>query len=482
MGKYKKLKGFTLIELMACVAIFAILTTTLGLFFESMLKFYNIQEANTTIEYDARRVMTSITQDVRSAASASVINIDTNSNKLILKNADHSVMATYSLDPNSTNTLDKSGKEIANDIFKFYPTVDSNTVYVTLTAQKKNTSEKFTISSSVRCPSGQTIAMKTPPVPTPTPTPTPTPSSNMDLGFLEKNVINVISPGDFDLKATNGVAINTGSNDNLFFECKNFVGSDLVGSNIQGSLAIKADSMDWGSGGIAICGKEAVFDVPSFSGTSGPINNCTVYYNDNYSTPNNLSGSYVLKKFSQYPPDDKEVWSGMFDSNNKSSIKTMSLNELKNNFDFSKDLPQYASMEGVIHYFTGPSNNEIAAGVSKPLPDYRGTVQACSINLSNYEYIICHGPLTISSKDSNGKYNWNENFNFKGLIYCDDVITFKDIIPAFTGIIISKGIIVDSPQRQNWNGGNGGINFDNNNGNLKAINDILGTETTVSSN
>ncbi|WP_234120344.1 PilW family protein [Clostridium hydrogenum] len=475
MENYKKLKGFTLIELMACVAIFAILTTTLGLFFESMLKLYNIQEANTTIEYDARRVMTSITQDVRSAAS--VPDTGTNSNKLILNNADGSVMATYSLDPNSTNTLDKSGKEIANDIssiaFKVDSKTDPGTVYVTLTAQKKNTYEKFTISSSVKRPSDEKIAVKTPPAPTPT----PTPSSNMDLDFLERNVINVISSGDFDLKATNGVAINTGTNDNLFFQCKNFVGSDLASSNIQGNLAIKADSMDWGNSGIAICGKEAVFDVPSFSGTSGPINNCKVYYNDNYSAPSNLSGSYVLNKTSQYPSSG-DVWSGMFDSNNKSSIKAMSLNNLKPNIDFSKYPNINASS---IHYFKGLSNNEIAAGVPKPLPDYKGAVQACSISLSNYEYIICHGPLTISSKDSNGNYDWNKNFNFKGLIYCDDVITFKDIIPAFTGIIISKGIVVDSPQRQNWNGGNGGINFDNNNGNLKDINSILDAET-VSSN
>lgn len=464
----KKSKGFTLVELMACVVILGILTTALVFFFDGTLKVYANENANTTIQFDARRALTSITEDVRNA-SASSVQIDHNDNYILYfqNNKDGNNEMEYSCNA-STNTLVRSNltksssENLVSNIksVRFEPSIKNPDILVIyIEAQMKNNSSvEYDVSSSVKLP--QNVAIKNQ-------------TDNMDLSLLERNVINVINPA-FNFNLPNVRINNWDEAGNLFFQCNSFDCSGLSGSNIHGDLVIKANYMNFCNNNLSTSGPEDIFDVAKFDGTANTLNS-TTYGNDNYSKPDNLQKPDDWKNNSSYLQSGK--WNDALDPNNKSSILSLSIDTLKNNADFSNP-----SIESYIHYYSG-TNNKIDATYpdNTNLPhtysynDYKGTPNISKVNVTstnynghnniadgNYEYIICHGPLTISSSKD------NQNFYFRGFIYCDDVITFDNITPAFRGILISKGIKVNTTQTQNWND----VVFDKNYGDPKGLSEI----------
>lgn len=473
----KKTKGFTLIELMACVVILGILTTTLSFFFDGTLKLYKNENANTTIQFDARRALTSITNDVR---NASKLNIGKDYDNNILPFTDkNGVNLNYTCNSQDC-ILQRSGKNLVEDIKSvefIRHSSNPNILFVNITAQMKNSSVVYNICSGIKIPDGElNIVINNTP--------------KMDLNFMENNVINVINPSfDFDLK---NITINTNARntdnerENLFFECNTFDCSDLGsnGSNLNnGDLIVKANTLNWGNNSLAIArqskngNNNVILDVIRTNGNANlNVIQSKNYENDSYINSNGLSLP-GWNKNSAYPYDGEWRSKNLFDPSNNGSILSKGISTLNDKIDFSN-----SDIKEDIHYFNNSQGNEI--DIRDPnnysLNDYKGTANGSTINIKDtngyvysnddYQYIICHGPLTISCPDTN---NCNMNFKFRGLIYCDDVITFKNITPAFRGILISKGINaeVQSGQHQNWIG----ISFDDNseNGGLDKINTLI---------
>lgn len=453
----KKSKGFTLVELMACVVILVILTAALGFFFDGTLKLYAKQNASTTIQFDARRALTSITDDVRNASSVDKIN----SNSLeftdrLGKKVEYSCDASANVLIRS-NINDSSNQSLISNIesVRFegkcsQPGITNPDILVIyLKAQTKTSSVEYEVSSSVKL--SQSVSIKLP-------------DKSMDLNVLERNVMNIINPDFvFDLK---GITINTadpqnGIKNNLFFQCKAFDCSGMSGDNLHGDLVVKANTMNWGNNSLTISsGNTGIFDVPNFEGTPNGLNS-TNYGNDSYSAPNGVNVWYKNSNYSA------EEWKDIFNQNdNGKSITNFVVNTLKykGGIDFSKS----GIDNKLIHYYSD-ADNEIKLRDSGyyDLNDCTGKAKISTTNSADgdYEYIICHGPLKISSSDS------NNSFRFRGIIYCDDVVTFDHISPAFKGILISRGIAsnLDSNEHENWTD----MCFDNNNGDLSKINELL---------
>lgn len=453
----KKSKGFTLIELMACVAILGILMAALSFFFDGTLKLYANQNARTTIQFDARRALTSITEDVRNASSVDKIN----SNSLEFTDRLGKKME-YSCDASAnvlmrTNITNPSNQSLISNIenVRFEGecsqpgSTNPDILVIYLKAQMKNSSAQYDVSSSVKL--SQSVSIKFP-------------SKSMDLSILERNVMNIINP-DFVFNLKN-ITINTaepqnGVKNNLFFQCKTFDFSGMSGDNLHGDLIVKANTMNWGNVSLTISSENTgIFDVANFEGTPNALNS-TNYGNDRYPAPNGVN---VWNKNSNY---SELEWRDIFNQNdNRKSITNFVVNTLKDKgkIDFSKS----AIDNKFIHYYSD-TNNEISLRASGDydLNDCTGKASISRANTTDgeYEYIICHGPLKISSSDS------NSSFKFRGIIYCDDVVTFDHIAPAFKGILISRGVAsnLDLNEHENWID----MQFDNNNGDLSKINELL---------
>jgi|GEM_PF-6543590 len=477
----KKSKGFTLVELMACVAILCVLIAALSFFFDGMLKVYANQNTNTIIQFDARRALTSITNDVRNASSIdNKMDFDKDYSELLFKD-ENTNDATYKCGQNTLELLNKNSvvekkiEHIEKVIFR-RPSSNHDILFVTVIAQiKDNSPIEYNVSSGIKIPNG--ISDDQP---------------KMDLNFMENNVMNIIDP-TFSLKLEN-ITINTNARntdnarENLFFECNTFDCSDLGknGSNLNnGDLIVKANNLNWGDNSLAIAkqskngGNNVILDVVCIKGNPNlNVVQSKNYENDNYIALNGLPSS-AWNKNSEYPESEEWKSKNLFDPNNKTSILSREIGTLSDKIDFSdSDIKEH------IHYFSSDNNGQgseidINDPNSYSLNNYKAEADGSKIKINDrngyeysnddYEYIICHGPLTISSPDTS---KFNTDFKFKGLIYCDNVITFKNITPAFRGVLISKGIKADTAgQHQNWIN----ISFDNNseNGGLDKINTLI---------
>lgn len=458
----KKSKGFTLIELMACVVILGILITALCFFFDGALKVHANENANTTIQFDARRALTSITDDVRNASSIDKINSDSlqfhdkDGDKIeySCKPLENVLMRSNITNPSKQSLISNINNVRFEQKFSQSGSINPDILVIYLKAQMKNSSVVYNVTSIVKL--FQNVSVKIP-------------TNSMNLSLLEKNVLNLINP-DFDFVLKN-VTINTnapqnGGKNNLFFQCKTFdATNNASGDNFHGDLIVKADTMNWGDTNCMTIagGCTGIFDVVNFKGTSNGLNS-TNYENDKYTAPDKGS-ALPWNNNSTYPKSGE--WNEAFNPNDRSSIANVTVNMLQDNIDFSN-----SSIRDSIHYYYG-TNNEINLRVSGDyfLNNYNGKSNSLRTNDTNsdYEYIICHGPLKISSSDC------NSSFRFRGIIYCDNVVTFDHISPAFKGILISRGIAsnLDSNQHENWTD----MQFDNNNGNLSRINELLNRVT-----
>lgn len=282
-----------------------------------------------------------------------------------------------------------------------------------------------------------------------------------DLVEFEKNMINIVDP-TADISFSN-VAFNPDSNSNVLIQSKTLIFSNS-GNNIKGNIFIQADTLNWGNTATS-SGYDAVLDVKNFVGSPNGLN--TNNYGPNSFNKPSWNGVQTQNwhKISEYPAIG--YWKYMF--NDIGNVKNMTVRSLKDNINFKDtSVNPNDSLNSKIHYFSGNSLNKIT---DNKLPDYKGDISSvANVNSGNYEYIICHGPLTINTTDKNNGY-----FNFKGIIYCDDVVNFNDLNSQFSGIIIAKGLIVSNVignQAHNWN-----IKYQKYDSEVNWFNTILGKIT-----
>ena len=228
--------------------------------------------------------------------------------------------------------------------------------------------------------------------------------------------------------------------------------------NLNGNILIKANHLNLGSGALNFNGKESVFDVNDLTGTPGTCNSKLYLYAQFVNKYNNSNNINIYK-------NNGTIWNGFFKDQPDAEGYTINLavRQLVNtNIDF-KDVSINPTLDiNKIHYFSGTSSNIIT---DNKLPNYKGDICSADTYKGGYEYIICHGPLLINTTDKN-----NGKFNFTGIIYCDNVVTFNDLDSNFNGIIIAAGmnaLNVIGTQTHNWN-----VTFNNNSGNTNGITEI----------
>ena len=262
---------------------------------------------------------------------------------------------------------------------------------------------------------------------------------NTDLVNIEKNMFNIVCSNAGINFSTNNTFNPEGS---ILMQGTNLTLNGL-GNNINGNIAIKADTLNLGSGQTGTSNGEAVFDVKVLTGSLASYNSTFYVYHDIFaSKPSNANNWNRIENY------NGTFWSYLFAKQGDGSTMPMTIRTLKDNINLGDtSINPTPELNSKIHYFNGSSVNEIK---DNHLPDYKGVMSSViNVNSGNYEYIICHGPLKIDTTDPN-----NGSFNFKGIIYCDDVVTFNDMSSQFNGIIIAKGLKafnVIGNQNHNWN-------------------------------
>lgn len=276
-----------------------------------------------------------------------------------------------------------------------------------------------------------------------------------DLVNFEKNMFNIVGPN---------AGINFGTN-NTFNPNGSILmqGTDLtlngLGNNLNGNIAIKADTLNLGSGQTGTSNGETIFDVKKLTGSLASYNSTFFVHADIFaSKPNNANNWNKIEDY------NKTFWRYLFAKQGDGNTIPMTVRSLKNDINFTDKSINPTLDISKIHYFSGNSSNKIT---DSKLPDYKGNISSvANVKSGSYEYIICHGPMIINTTDPN-----NGTFNFKGIIYCDDIVTFNDMSANFSGIIIAKGLNalnVIGSQNHNWN-----VSFNNNANSLTEINEIL---------
>ena len=263
--------------------------------------------------------------------------------------------------------------------------------------------------------------------------------SYTDLVNFEKNMFSIVGSNAGINFSTNNTFNPEGS---ILMQGTNLTLNGL-GNNINGNIAIKADTLNLGSGQTGTSNGEAVFDVKVLTGSLASYNSTFYVYHDIFaSKPSNANNWNRIENY------NGTFWSYLFAKQGDGSTMPMTIRTLKDNINLGDtSINPTPELNSKIHYFNGSSVNEIK---DNHLPDYKGVMSSViNVNSGNYEYIICHGPLKIDTTDPN-----NGSFNFKGIIYCDDVVTFNDMSSQFNGIIIAKGLKalnVIGNQNHNWN-------------------------------
>ncbi|MBX4258762.1 prepilin-type N-terminal cleavage/methylation domain-containing protein [Clostridium estertheticum] len=451
MIKNKVKKGFSLIEIIVAIAILGIVMVMVGNYFTSTLKTNSHEQTINELQLDGRKVLNSITQDIR---SASIILPAKSGCIMSLKNGTQTI--DYKHD-SGTYTLFRAGIVISRNIKSIIitPKDTTNNIYnINITTQKKNTSETYNIVSSVSKNNvAVTIIMPDPPIEN---------KSYDDLTNFEKNMFSIVGPNAGINFGTNNV-FNPYNNNNNGNPSILMQGTDLtlngLGNNINANIAIKADTLNLGSGQTGTSTGETVLDVKKLTGSLASYNSTFYVYHDIFaSKPNNANNWNPIEMYKG------TFWSYLFEKQGEGSTIPMTVRLLTNNIDFTDKSINPALDISNIHYFRGISTNKIT---DNKLPNYNGIVSTvANVNNGNYEYIICHGPLLINTTDPN-----NGSFDFKGIIYCDDVVTFNDMSSKFDGIIISKGfkaVNVIGSQNHNWN-----VSYNNNANNLTGFNQII---------
>lgn len=444
----KKKKGFTLIEVIAVAAIIGIVMLMVGNFFSTTINIYIGENINTQIQSDARSVLNNITQDIRNAYK-----IKCGSGYLSLTNHDGSII-NYNLDT-TKNELYCGGRVISKNItnINFYEDSKTNNLIIYLNAQKKGNEKTYNLSSSVDI--GKKASIK------PSVQPSDSPEPYDDLINYEKNMLNIINPTDTNTNISfTNTTFNPQDKSSVLIQ-GNSVKIMGLGNNLQGNMAIKADTIDLGNGQFGTASNyDIIFDGKNLVGTLASYNS-KFYVQDGLVKKND--------KFNKISSYKDGFWKYLFEKEGDSTTRNMAIRTLKDNINFNDTtINPNQEINSKIHYFDGKvSNGEMQTidnNLSLSLPDYNGKKNVCMINSSSYEYIICHGPLKICTSSPNAR-----NFNFKGLIYCDDEIIINDLDSNFKGIIIAKSLIVKSNEQRNWN-----VGFDNNgDGALDNINKIL---------
>ncbi|MBW9152005.1 type II secretion system protein [Clostridium estertheticum] len=461
MIKNKVKKGFTLIEIIVAIAILGIVMVMVGNYFTSTLKINSHEQTINELQLDARRVLNTITQDIR---TNSIISPANSGCIMSLKNGPGTIDYKYDI---GTYTLFRTGIVISKNIksITITPKDTNNNIYnINITTQKKNTSETYNIASSVGTKDKVAISTTIPIVPD-------LPIANYDdLAYFEKNMINVVDPNamiSFSNVAFNPSNVAVG----ILVQAKSIQFSSS-GNNINTNIAIKADTVNWGN--TAIGNREAVIDVKSFSGS--PSLNSSNYATDSLISLNPWNvPDRNWHKISEYPAinTNDSYWKNILTTNN---IKTMTVRTLKGNIDFKDKSVNPTLNIAKIHYFNSGSSNKIT---DNKLLDYKGDISSVAYDYVNrpYEYIICHGDLTIDTSYTNNNTNPTiRNFNFNGLIYCDGVLTIKNLNldSHFSGITIAKGLVVTAVgDSRNWNDATYSNNTINNGSGLNEFNALI---------
>lgn len=445
MKKSAKEKGFTLIEIIAVVGILGIIMLMVGNFFSATINVYVDESTISQIQSDARRVLNSITQDIRLASSITIVN----KNELLLTYEDRADQKYKIVEGKNelycgSNLLSKNIKSIN---FSKDDKMDNLIIY--LTAQKTGSAKTYDLSSSVAIDKNISIITKVEPIINPQP--------YNDLLNFEKNVLNIMNnDGNSTDISFNNVTFNPRSNSSVLIQ-GNSVAMNGFGNNLQANIAIKANTLSLGGQLGTSSGCEAIFDINKIEGTM--TMNSKIYVPEVLVTSN--------ANFNNISSYRGEFWKFLFEKEGDCKTRSMGVRKLQDNIDFSDiNINPNQELNLKIHYFSGKISNEIKDNY---LPDFMGNPNTCKVNTSQYEYIICHGPLTIYTS-----YNYSNptirDFNFKGLIYCDDEVTIKDLDSTFQGIIIARGLAVTSREQRNWN-----ISFDDNsaNGSLDKINKVI---------
>ena len=482
--RHRKYNGFTLIEIIVTIAILAIVCTATFSMFSYNTNVFQGSTSQFNVQSSARIAMDNITKDTKYATELTITTVNTCKNDITNKTAYDNKNYNYiyvengsikqaiysnsqyttktilsSISSNGTNFTRIDGTTlginiVCNDGKKTF-TLNSNVVlsnFVLLASTPTIIVTPDTTNFAIRYITTEQVAVTTTPY--------------TDLANFEKNMFSIVGPSAGITFGTNNV-LNPQGSSSILMQGKDLTLNGL-GNNISGNIAIKADTLNLGSGQTGTAsGGEAVFDVNKLTGSLASYNS-NFYLNHNILLPK-PQGANNWSAIESYRG---KLWSYLFANVGDSSTVYMTVRTLKNNIDFTDKSINPTVDISKIHYITGTSPNIIT---DNKLPNYKGVMSSvANVNSGSYEYIICHGPLTINTTDRN-----NGKFNFTGIIYCDDVVTFNDMgSDTFSGIIISKGLKalnVIGSQTHNWN-----ISYNNNSNNLSEINGIINNITTSS--
>lgn len=449
--KCKKYNGFTLIEIIVTMAILTIVCTTIFSMFSYNTNVFKNSTSQSNVQSNARIAMDYITKETRYATDLSIIPVATCkndiSNKILYNNKNYSYIyvengsinqAIYNGSQYTTKTILSSNSNNGN----YFTKIDNSTLGINVTCNDGK--KTFSLASNAILSNFVLI----------TPAPTLSGSSDIairyittmkpialytDLVNFEKNMLSIVGTNAGISFGTNNTFNPNGS---ILMQ-----GTDLtlngLGNNLNGNIAIKADTLNLGSGQTGTSNGETIFDVKKLTGSFASYNSTFYVYHDILvPKPQNANSWNAIESY------NGTFWSYLFAKQGDGITIPMSVRTLKNNINFTDAATNPATeLNPKIHYFSGNTVNEIK---DNHLPNYNGNMSAAAnVNSSNYEYIICHGPLKIDTTDPN-----NGSFNFKGIIYCDDIVTFNDMSSSFKGIIISRGLKalnVIGTQNHNWN-------------------------------
>jgi len=467
--------GFTLIELIIVLAIMGILTTLVFSMFSFNNNIFFSANKQYNIQNDVRLGIDTISEKLRFATSLTITDVSTSEAEIashqpynyIYVKASTIKIAIYNETTHLHSIQTLGGSGIISDIGTSFTKVDDSTLGIALLGV--DGTKNYQVSSNISLKNFAIIK------------PTPVIEGNIsglavkysesipssiaisapytDLVNFEKNMFNIVGTNAGISFGTNNV-LNTQSGSSILMQ-----GTDLtlngLGNNLNGNIAVKANNLNLGAGQTGTSNGECIFDVNAFSGSLSSYNS-TFYVHDAFE---NSSKHY--NKIESY---NGTFWSYLFANKGDSRTTDMIVRTLKSSIDFNDYSINPTLNISKIHYVSGTSPNTIT---DNKLPDYKGNMSTvANVNSASYEYIICHGPLLINTTDAN-----NGKFNFRGIIYCDDVVTLNDMgSDGFNGIIIAKGLKalnVIGSQTHNWN-----VSFNNNANNLTEFNAIMEKITT----